>query len=99
MSNARLSEGVTWIESPPPPTIPKRKLNMKTILSVAAIAALLASPAIAQQGRPHNTAQPNIPRDARASVAPSEANEGGPYTPSIATLPYGRNRDFQNGTR
>ena len=73
---------------------------MKAILSVAAIAAVLASPAIAQQGRPHNTPQPNIPKDARASVAaPSGANEGGPYTPSIATLPYGRNRDFQNGTR
>ena len=73
---------------------------MKAILSVAAMAALLASPAMAQQGRPHNTPQPNIPKDARASVAaPSGANEGGPYTPSIATLPYGRNRDFQNGTR
>jgi hypothetical protein len=72
---------------------------MKAILSVASIAALLASPAMAQQGRPHNTAPPNIPRDARASVAPSGANEGGPYTPSIATLPYGRTRDFQNGTR
>src|SRR6266853_2627934 len=85
--------------NPAPPTIPKRRLNMKAILSVAGIAALLASPAMAQQGRPHNTAQPNIPRDAHASVAPYGANEGGPYTPSIATLPYGRNRDFQNGTR
>ena len=51
---------------------------MKAILSVAAMAALLASPAMAQQGRPHNTAQPNIPRDAHASVAPYGANENGP---------------------
>jgi hypothetical protein len=72
---------------------------MKTILSVAAIAAVLASPAIAQQGRTNKTALPNAPKDARASVAPYGANEGGPYTPTIATLPYGRNRDFQNGTR
>jgi hypothetical protein len=72
---------------------------MKAILSVAGIAALLAFPAMAQQGRPHTTALPNVPKDARASVAPSRPSEGGPYTPSIATLPYGRNRDFQNGTR
>jgi hypothetical protein len=72
---------------------------MKTILSVAAIAALLASPAIAQQGCTNKTALPNAPKDARASVTPYAANEGGPYTPTIATLPYGRNRDFQNGTR
>ena len=73
---------------------------MKAILSVAAVAALLASPAMAQQGRPHNTPQPNIPKDARASVAaPSGANEGGPYTPSAPTLPHGTNRDFQNGSK
>ena len=75
------------------------KANLKVILSVVGIAAVLASPAMAQQARPQKTALPNIPKDARASVAPSGANEGGPYTPSIATLPYGRNRDFQNGTR
>ena len=71
---------------------------MKAILSVAAITALLASPAIAQQARPQKTAQPNIPKDARASVAPYGTNEGGPYTPSIATPPHGTNRDFQNGS-
>ena len=49
---------------------------MKAILSAAGVAALLASPAMAQQGRPHNT--PDIPRDARASVAPYGANENGP---------------------
>ena len=99
MKNARLSEGVMWVKPPPPPTILKRRLNMKAILSVAGIAALLASPAMAQQGRTNTTALPNVPKDARASVAPYGANESGPYTPSIATLPYGRNRDFQNGTR
>ena len=72
---------------------------MKAILSVAGVAALLASPALAQQGSTHKTALPNIPKDARASVAPYGANEGGPYTPSIATLPQGTNRDFQNVSR
>jgi hypothetical protein len=72
---------------------------MKAILSIAGIAALLASPAMAQQERPHNAAQPNIQRDARASVAPFGANENGPYTPSIPTPPRGENRDFQNGSR
>jgi len=72
---------------------------MKAILSIAGIAALLASPAMAQQGRPHNIAQPNIPRDARASVTLYGANDSGPYTPSIPTPPHGENRDFQNGSR
>ena len=72
---------------------------MKAILSAAFIAVLLAFPAMAQQGRPNKTALPNIPKDARASVAPYAANEGGPYTPSIATLPHGTNRDFQNGSK
>jgi hypothetical protein len=70
---------------------------MKSILSAAAIAALLVSPAMAQQGRPHYTPQPNVPKDARASVAPSATSEGGPYTPSAPTLPHGTNRDFQAG--
>jgi len=70
---------------------------MKAILSVAGIVALLATPAMAQQGRPYNTPQPNIPKDARASVAPYGINEGGPYTPSIPTPPHGTNRDFQAG--
>jgi len=72
---------------------------MKAILSVAGMAALLAFPAMAQQGRPNKTALPNIPKDARASVAPSRLSEGGPYTPSIATQPHGTNRDFQNGSK
>jgi len=72
---------------------------MKAILTVAGIAALLASPAMAQQARPHNNAPSNVPRDARGSVAPYGANQNGPYTPSIPTLPHGENRDFQNGSR
>ena len=71
---------------------------MKAILSVAAIAALLASPAMAQQRSAQKTALPNIPKDARFR-RPSGVNEGGPYTPTVATLLHGRNRDFQNGTR
>jgi hypothetical protein len=72
---------------------------MKAILSVAAIAAVLASPAMAQQGRPQNAPPPNVPRDARASTAPYGANEKGPYTPSIPTPPHGTSGDFQNGSR
>ncbi len=72
---------------------------MKVIFSVAGIALLLASPVMAQQGRLHGTALPNVPKDARGSVAPNGLNEGGAYTPSIPTLRYGRGRDFQNGSR
>jgi hypothetical protein len=72
---------------------------MKAILSVAAIAAVLASPAMAQQGRPQNAPAPNIPKDARASAASYGTNENGPYTPSIPTPPHGTSRDFQNGSR
>jgi hypothetical protein len=99
MKNAHLSARVMRIKTPPPPTILKRRLNMKAILLAAGIAALLASPAMAQQTRPQKTALPNIPKDARASAAPSGANEGGPYTPSTPTLPHGTNRDFQNGSK
>jgi hypothetical protein len=68
------------------------KTNLKVILSVVGVATLLAAPAMAQKVR-------TISSDARGSVAPYRANEGGPYTPSIPTLPYSRNRDFQNGSR
>jgi hypothetical protein len=68
------------------------KANLKLILSVASVAALLAAPAMARKVR-------TVPSDARGSVAPYRANEGGPYTPSIPTPRYDRNRDFQNGSR
>jgi hypothetical protein len=75
---------------------------MKTnlTLSVVGLAALLSSPAMAEQKRPlHNAAPLAVPSDARGSVAPYGLNEGGPYTPSIPTVPSGNTRDFQNGSR
>jgi hypothetical protein len=44
MRNARLLAAVMRIKTPPPLAILKMRLNMKAILSVAGIAALLASP-------------------------------------------------------
>jgi hypothetical protein len=99
MKNARLSAGVMQIKSPPPPAILKGRLNMKAILSAAVIAALVAFPAMAQHGHSNKPALPSVPNDARASVAPYGTNEGGPYTPSIATQPHGTNRDFQNWSK
>jgi hypothetical protein len=40
-----------------------------------------------------------IPSDARGSVAPYGATEGGPYTPNIRTPAHGLNPDFQDGGR
>jgi hypothetical protein len=73
------------------------KANLKVIFSAVGIAVLLASPAMAKQVRPAKLLV--VPSDARASVAPYGSNEGGPYTPSIPTSRYDRNRDFQNGSR
>jgi len=73
------------------------KANLKVILSVVGVAALSASPAMAKQVRPQKPLA--FPSDARASVAPHGLNEGGPYTPSLPTLRYDANRDFQNGSR
>jgi DMSO/TMAO reductase YedYZ molybdopterin-dependent catalytic subunit len=73
------------------------KANLKVILSVVGIAALLASPAMAKQARYAKLSV--VPSDARASVAPYGLNEGGPYTPSTPTSRYNTNRDFQNGSR
>ena len=73
------------------------KANLKVILSVIGVATLLASPAMAKQVRPAKLSV--VPTDARASVAPYGLNEGGPYTPSVPTSRYDRNRDFQNGSR
>jgi hypothetical protein len=73
------------------------KANLKVILSVVGVAALLASPAMAKQVRTAKLSA--VPSDARASVAPYGVNEGGPYTPSVPTSRYNTNRDFQNGSR
>jgi DMSO/TMAO reductase YedYZ molybdopterin-dependent catalytic subunit len=73
------------------------KANLKVILSVVGVAALLASPAMAKQMRPAKVLA--VPSDARASVAPYGVNEGGPYTPSVPTSRYNTYRDFQNGSR
>jgi hypothetical protein len=40
-----------------------------------------------------------IPSDARGSVAPYGATEGGPYTPSVPTPAHGLSHDFQDGSR
>jgi DMSO/TMAO reductase YedYZ molybdopterin-dependent catalytic subunit len=72
------------------------KANLKVILSVVGIAAMLASPAMAKQARHAKVFV--VPSDARASVAPYGVREGGPYTPSIPTSRYGKARDFQNGS-
>ncbi len=73
------------------------KANLKVILSVVGVAALLASPAMAKQKRHEKLLV--VPSDARASVAPYGLNEGGPYTPSLSTSRYGTSRDFQNGSK
>ena len=71
------------------------KANLKVILSVVGVAALLASPAMVKQKGPNKLFV--VPSDARASVAPYAVNEGGPYTPSISTSRYGTSRDFHGG--
>ena len=73
------------------------KANLKVILSVVGIGAMLASPAMGKQVRPAKVLV--VPSDARASVAPYGVREGGPYTPSIPTLRYGKGRDFQGGSK
>jgi hypothetical protein len=75
------------------------RTNLKLILSAVGVAALLASPAMAKTVRHHHAAPSTvyIPSEARASVAPYGAFEGGPYTPSMPTPSYGESRDFQNG--
>jgi len=73
------------------------KANLKMILSVMGVGALLASPAMAKQVHPAKLFV--VPSNAHASVASYRSNEGGPYTPSISTSRYDTKRDFQNGSR
>ena len=71
------------------------KANLKVILSVVGVAALLASPAMAKQKRHEKLSA--VPSNARASVTPYAVNEGGPYTPSVAMPLHGYAPDFQLG--
>jgi hypothetical protein len=76
------------------------RTNLKVMLSAVGVAALLASPAMAKTVRHHHAARSTVyvPSDARGSVAPYGANEGGPYTPSMPTPRHGQNPDFQGGS-
>jgi hypothetical protein len=74
--------------------------NLKVILSAAGVAMILASPAMAKTVRHHHAAPSTvyIPSDARGSVVPYGAKEGGgPYTPSGASPLHGLSPDFQGG--
>jgi hypothetical protein len=77
------------------------RTNLKVILSAVGVAAVLASPAMAKTVRHHHAAPSTlyIPSDARGSVAPLGATEGGSYTPSMPTPLHGLSRDFQDGSR
>jgi hypothetical protein len=72
--------------------------NLNVILTVAGVAALLTSSAVAQSARHHLGSPPTLffPSDARGSLAPWAATEGGLYAPisPIATprLEYGFER-------
>ena len=79
------------------------RANLKVILAAMSAAALLASPVMAKTLRHRHSAPPTtyVPADARGSAVPYAsyglANEGGPYTPSIAIPRYGYSRDFHVG--
>ena len=75
------------------------KANLKVILSVVGVAALLTSPAMAKQLRPADATSLAVPSDARgaATYYYGTGASSGPYTPSIPTLRYGKSHDFQGG--
>jgi hypothetical protein len=76
--------------------------NMINTAVVAAVLTLVAAPQLAFAAERHHHAAPStvyIPGDARGSVAPYGATEGGPYTPSVPTPAHGLNPDFQDGSR
>jgi hypothetical protein len=76
------------------------RLNMSTSLKVAlsaiSVAALLASPAMAKT-RSHIIGPYYGSAGAYYGYGNSYVGAGGPYTPSLPTLRYGPNRDFQSG--
>ena len=65
-------------------------------LTLAAAPHAFAQAPFGHRSEQHHRVAPStayIPRDARGSVAPYGATEGGPYTPSAQTP------DFQDGSR
>jgi hypothetical protein len=75
------------------------RTNLKAILSAVGVAVMLASPAMAKTVRHQHAATSTvyIPSDARGSVVPHGAIEGGPYTPSGPSPLHGLSPDFQGG--
>jgi hypothetical protein len=75
------------------------KTNLKVILSAVGVAVTLASPAMAKTVRQHHAAPSTvyIPSDARGSIVPYGASEGGTYTPSSSSPLHGLSPDFQGG--
>jgi len=76
--------------------------NMINTAVVAAVLTLVAAPQLAFAAERHHQAAPStvyIPSDARGSVAPYGASEGGPYTPSMPSPAHGLSHDFQDGSR
>jgi len=69
MKNPRFASKRDADKDPASTSYSENEIEHENDLSVAGIAALLASAAIAQQRPPHNTALPNVPTDARVSVA------------------------------
>ncbi len=67
---------------------------MKTLITVLTLSITAATPMVAQAASRHS-----VQDDARGSVAPYAAAEGGPYTPSIATPVHGWSQDFQDSNR
>jgi len=59
------------------------------IIAAMGVALLLASPAVAKTTRHYGSGYPVV----------SPYNEGGAYTPSVPTRPYGKSLDFQNSPR
>jgi len=67
---------------------------MKTLITVLALSIATATPMLAQAA-----SWQSVQDDARGSVAPYGATEGGPYTPSMQTPAQGLTHDFQDGSR